>query len=49
MVSDRPYRAGRSVEETVRILQAGAGKQWDPELVTQFLAELAIIAGLTAA
>jgi len=49
MVSDRPYRAGRSVEETVQILQAGAGKQWDPELVTQFLAELAIIAGLTAA
>jgi len=49
MVSDRPYRVGRSVEETVRILQAGAGKQWDPDLVGLFLEELAKIAGLTAA
>ncbi|HET7466241.1 MAG TPA: HD domain-containing phosphohydrolase [Candidatus Dormibacteraeota bacterium] len=49
MVSDRPYRAGRSVEETVRILQAGAGKQWDPDLVSLFLAELAKIVGVTAA
>ena len=49
MVSDRPYRAGRSIEETVRILQAGAGKQWDPDLVALFLTELARIAGVTAA
>ena len=49
MVSDRPYRAGRSVEETVRILEAGAGKQWDPELISLFLAELANIVGVTAA
>jgi putative two-component system response regulator len=49
MVSDRPYRAGRSVEETVRILQAGAGKQWDPDLISLFLAELANIVGVTAA
>jgi len=49
MVSDRPYRAGRSVEDTVRILQAGAGKQWDADLVGLFLAELAKIAGVTAA
>jgi len=49
MVSDRPYRAGRPVEETVRILQAGAGKQWDGDLVSLFLAELSKIAGVTAA
>jgi len=49
MVSDRPYRAGRSVAETVRILQAGAGKQWDPDLISLFLAELANIVGVTAA
>ena len=49
MVSDRPYRAGRSVEETVRILQAGAGKQWDPDLIALFLSELARVAGSSAA
>ena len=49
MVSDRPYRAGRSVEETVRILLAGAGRQWDPDIVSVFVAELAKIRGLTAA
>ena len=49
MVNDRPYRAGRSVQETVRILEAGAGRQWDPDLVSLFLSELARIAGLTAA
>ncbi len=49
MVSDRPYRVGRPVEETVRILQAGAGKQWDGDLVGLFLAELSKIAGVTAA
>jgi putative two-component system response regulator len=49
MVSDRPYRAGRSLEETVRILQAGAGKQWDPDLVALFLTELASVAGPSAA
>ena len=49
MVSDRPYRSGRSVEETVRILQAGAGRQWDPDLVKLFLEELTKTAGVTAA
>jgi cyclic di-GMP phosphodiesterase len=38
MVSDRPYRAGRSVEESVRILLAGAGRQWDPDIVSLFVA-----------
>ena len=49
MVSDRPYRAGRSIQETVRILQAGAGRQWDPDLVSLFLAELSNFGGPTAA
>jgi putative two-component system response regulator len=49
MVNDRPYRRGRSIEETVRILTAGAGRQWDPEVVALFVGELAKIRGLTAA
>ena len=40
MVSDRPYRAGLDPEEAVRRLRAGAGKQWEAELVHVFLALL---------
>jgi putative nucleotidyltransferase with HDIG domain len=36
MSSDRPYRAGMSPEMIERILTAGAGKQWDPEVVAVF-------------
>lgn len=39
MVNDRPYRAGLKVDEAVGILRAGAGTQWDPQLVELFIDE----------
>ncbi|MEO8632096.1 MAG: HD domain-containing phosphohydrolase [Chloroflexota bacterium] len=36
MVSDRPYRAGLGRDEARSRLWAGAGKQWDAELVLAF-------------
>ncbi len=39
MVNDRPYRAGLRVDEAVGILRAGAGTQWDPQLVELFIDE----------
>jgi putative two-component system response regulator len=49
MVNVRPYRPARPVEEAIRILVAGAGRQWDPAIVSRFVAELARIRVLTAA
>jgi putative two-component system response regulator len=49
LVSDRPYRPRRSVDEAIQILVGGAGRQWDPGLVSLFVAELPTICGLTAA
>lgn len=40
LVSDRPYRPGRTSEEAVAILQDGAGAQWDPKLVAVFAESL---------
>jgi HD-GYP domain-containing protein (c-di-GMP phosphodiesterase class II) len=37
IVSDRPYRRGRSHEDAVIVLRQGAGSQWDPELVILFV------------
>jgi HD-GYP domain-containing protein (c-di-GMP phosphodiesterase class II) len=37
MVSDRPYRQGRSVEFALREIQSGTGTQFDPEIVTIFV------------
>ena len=37
MTSDRPYRPGMSVPEALRLLEAGAGTQWDPACVAAFL------------
>ena len=37
MTSDRPYRVALDREEAVRRLRAGAGTQWDAELVDIFL------------
>ena len=36
MITDRPYRPKRSVAQTLEILAAGSGKQWDPRLVSAF-------------
>jgi putative two-component system response regulator len=49
MVSARPYRPARPVEEAIRILVAGAGKQWDPGIVNRFVTDLPTIRALTAA
>ena len=37
MTSDRPYRAGMTVERAVGILRDGRGTQWDAEIVDVFL------------
>ncbi len=37
MTLDRPYRTGLSVEEALREIEVGSGKQFDPELVTVFV------------
>ena len=36
MSSDRPYRKGMPDERVDEILRAGAGQQWDPEVVEAF-------------
>ena len=38
MVSDRPYRKALSGEEVIAELRAGAGTQFDPDLVERFIA-----------
>jgi putative two-component system response regulator len=40
LVSDRPYRPGRTSEEAVGILRDGSGTQWDPQVVALFATEL---------
>jgi putative two-component system response regulator len=37
LISDRPYRKGLTHSDALATLQAGAGSQWDPELVRIFL------------
>lgn len=37
MTSDRPYRSGMTPEEALKIMEDGAGGQWDSELVTVFI------------
>ncbi len=37
MTTDRPYRAGLSVEIAIEELRKGSGKQFDPEVVNVFL------------
>lgn len=40
MMSDRPYRSALSRDEAVAELRAGAGSQFDPEIVEAFVASL---------
>jgi putative two-component system response regulator len=37
MTSDRPYRQGMPPEQALEVLRAGAGTQWDRELVEEFV------------
>jgi HD-GYP domain-containing protein (c-di-GMP phosphodiesterase class II) len=40
MTSERPYRRALSVEQAAQILRNGAGRQWDPSIVTAFLTSI---------
>jgi len=44
MVHDRPYRKGRNVDAIINELRAGAGTQFDPELVEQYIATVRLLA-----
>ncbi|MCQ2738833.1 MAG: diguanylate cyclase [bacterium] len=37
LVSDRPYRKGLDINKAISILEDGAGKQWDADLVRTFV------------
>ena len=43
LVNDRPYRIHRSTAEALAVLRAGAGSQWDPEVVDLLASELPVI------
>jgi HD-GYP domain-containing protein (c-di-GMP phosphodiesterase class II) len=49
LVNDRPYRVRKSLDEAVAILMAGAGRQWDPEVVALLAGDLPAFAHLGAA
>ena len=49
LVNDRPYRARKSLDEAVATLMAGAGTQWDPEVVQLFANDIPSNACLGAA
>jgi len=49
MVNDRPYRARRTTEAAIGALKAGAGTQWDPEVVELFAGEIPSLQRLGAA
>lgn len=49
LVNDRPYRARLSTEEAVAELRAGAGTQWDPEMVEILTSEVPSIQRLGVA
>ena len=37
LISDRPYRKGMNIEKALSILEEGAGKQWDENLIRTFV------------
>jgi putative two-component system response regulator len=49
LVSDRPYRPGRSIEDAVSTLLEGAGAQWDPDVIDLLVSEVPEIGGRGAA
>src|SRR6266699_273740 len=49
LVTDRPYRKARTVDEAIATLADGAGKQWDPEVVEVLVGELSAISALGVA
>jgi putative two-component system response regulator len=49
LISDRPYRKGRPIQEAVTCLVDGAGAQWDPEVIDLLVAEVPGLGGRGAA
>ena len=49
LTSDRPYRSRLSEREALAILAGGAGRQWDPQLVSLLAGEIPAIHRLGAA
>src|SRR3984893_2743329 len=49
LVNDRPYRPRLPVDKALAVLNDGAGKQWDPEVVELFVGEMPAIHRLGAA
>jgi putative two-component system response regulator len=49
LVNDRPYRARLTTDKAVSVLRAGAGSQWDPEMVEILTSEVPSIQRLGAA
>lgn len=49
LVTDRPYRRARTVEDAIATLVDGAGTQWDPEVVNVLVHELSNIPSLGVA
>jgi len=37
LISDRPYRKGLNIYKAIEVLRAGAGIQWDKELIRKFV------------
>lgn len=38
MTSDRPYRIGLPIEQTERVFESSAGRQWDPDVIEAYFA-----------
>jgi putative two-component system response regulator len=49
LVTDRPYRKAKSVDEAIAMLHRGAGHQWDPEAVEVLTGDLANMRALGVA
>jgi len=43
LTNDRPYRARLSEREAIAILAGGAGRQWDPQLVSLLTGEIPVL------
>ncbi|HET7419771.1 MAG TPA: HD domain-containing phosphohydrolase [Candidatus Dormibacteraeota bacterium] len=49
LITDRPYRQRKSRQEALSTLRTGSGRQWDPQVVEQFVHELPMLSSLGAA
>ncbi|HEX2680895.1 MAG TPA: HD domain-containing phosphohydrolase, partial [Candidatus Dormibacteraeota bacterium] len=49
LISDRPYRRRLTQADALATLRAGAGRQWDPEVVAALMADVPAISSLGAA